>query len=175
MIDYSTMSNEQLDALAAERIFGLQLNAATREQIARAVFSGMRSSNGRGQANFEWNGTEYRDLALIPSPEIRDTNWRYGWSLWVQRESCEYRADIEAHVAAWRDNCPSPTTDPRDRDALVEAMERAGYLVSMSRPDRSGWLVTFTGVDAYIYRRADTLGRAVVLAALAAVENGEEG
>ena len=122
MNEYSDKTNDELDALAAERVMG-----------------------------YESDG---------PDEDLPIAMWH-----------AKHVGHICSH-SEWR-----PTTDPRDERAIVEAMIGRRFTnVSIDLNGSDGWDVFFADIDESICGQAcdASLGRAVVIASLIAVEGGEE-
>lgn len=134
MTDWNTMTARERDAWIAEHVMGESVRATTDELICRAVMNGMRSSDGRGNADFHWNGRDYRKVRLAWSEMSTDTNWRYGGGIWLSRDRQEWQSDIEAHVSSWtRDDIRSYTTDAGSDYLVLERVRETWTFSERSR------------------------------------------
>ena len=121
MTEYASMTNDELDALAAERAMGWATDG--------------------------------------PDDDLPIAMWH------------EKHLGHICAVTEWR-----PTTDPRDERAVVDAMVARGSIQMSICRTGNGWCAYFAnpenGTDGV--GAGNTPGRAVVIAALIAVESGEE-
>lgn len=99
---------DELNALLHEHLFGKRLDAFDDDSVGRAVFEGFWASEPISRdvtrLTFRWNGKDYDVLC-------DGSRWNYGGAhdndgyglwCWHNRDSHEWKDDIEAHVKAWK-------------------------------------------------------------------------
>src|SRR3970040_2978986 len=139
-----------VDAWVSEAVMGISLLADTPEKIAMAVFDASVGSDGRGHADFTWNGTRYRQLDLIRS-DLGITNYEYGWSFWTRRSGELWQSDLEGHVDKWRAlSRPYSTEIAAVWEILLHFTPYGSFSFFLHRwyTDNGNWHCDYAGIKA---------------------------
>jgi hypothetical protein len=170
------MDDRLLNAQVAEVVFGESLRADTEARLGKAAMSGFSFSSpvdrNRTGYGFYWNGRRYEfqlDRSCFNYGGAHG-NDGYGLYFWHDRHGQPYQADIEAHVAAWRET-PYPYGSSWDGMAkVIDALRGRGLYVDIRTCADFFEVSVTTNGHALVYASADpSAPRAVAITAIEAV------
>jgi len=153
--DYNKNNLEEINAYIHERIYLKPICATSDEDIAIAVFNGLRDSNPSFKENvlskqlYIWNCNSY-------TVEYTGTKYNYGGNtgnngyglwFWHNRFNQPYQHDIEEHVRKWKRPVPKYSSDISLAMAVAEKMELFDTIILDKTKGENTWF-TFRKLDS---------------------------